>query len=170
MESVSRAFAPGGDLERLLSGYEHRPQQGTMAESVARAFEAGRHLLVEAGTGVGKSYAYLWSACEQAAAGAGPVLISTHTISLQSQLFERDIPALLDVGGWRLEVVLAKGRGNYVSRRRLALEIADATGLFGAPGPGDPLGRLGAWVRRGADGSRQDLDFEAPFEVWDRVR
>src|SRR5712675_2086381 len=87
----------GAIARRLGNTYEHRPQQLEMADAVSRAFEEGKHLLVEAGTGVGKSFAYLLPAIEFAVKKKKRVVISTHTISLQEQLVEKDIPLLRSV-------------------------------------------------------------------------
>src|SRR5690606_32157464 len=88
-------LGPDGAIARRLGeAYEHRPQQLEMADAVAGAFEAGRHLMVEAGTGTGKSFAYLLPAIDYAVRNKKRVVISTHTISLQEQLMEKDIPLL----------------------------------------------------------------------------
>src|SRR5207302_7041110 len=87
--------------------------------AVASAFKEGRHLLVEAGTGVGKSFAYLLPAIDYAVKNKKRVVISTHTISLQEQLIEKDIPLLQAVYPDEFTAVLVKGRGNYLCQRRL---------------------------------------------------
>src|SRR4051794_18088086 len=110
----------GGAIARKLGNYEVRPQQLAMAEAVARAIGQRQHLLVEAGTGVGKSFAYLVPAIQ--AALADPecrVIISTHTISLQEQLLRKDLPFLQTVMPKPFRAMLVKGRGNYLSLRRL---------------------------------------------------
>src|SRR5581483_9155489 len=105
---------------RLGEKYEHRPQQFQMAEAVADAFAQGHHLLVEAGTGVGKSFAYLLPAIEFAVKQQKRVVISTHTISLQEQLIEKDIPLIQSVYPDEFTAVLVKGRSNYLCQRRLS--------------------------------------------------
>src|SRR5436190_15920686 len=97
--SVTSILAPGGAIARALSNYEPRPQQLAMAEAVAEAIAAPHHLMVEAGTGVGKSFAYLVPAIQAAIAGGKEhrVIVSTHTISLQEQLIKKDIPFLKSV-------------------------------------------------------------------------
>src|SRR5881394_4103120 len=104
---------------RLGERYEFRPQQLEMAAAVEKAFAEGRHLLVEAGTGVGKSFAYLLPAIDFAVKHKKRVVISTHTISLQEQLIDKDIPLLQSVYPNEFSAVLVKGRGNYLCRRRL---------------------------------------------------
>src|SRR5688572_13446997 len=119
-EMIDSILGPDGAIARRLgSSYEHRPQQLEMAEAVSRAFEEGKHLLVEAGTGVGKSFAYLLPAIEFAVKKKKRVIISTHTISLQEQLIEKDIPLIQSVYPDEFTAVLVKGRSNYLCQRRL---------------------------------------------------
>src|SRR5436190_1144822 len=112
-------LGPDGAIARRLSGYEARPEQLRMSTAVAQAIEQGGHLMVEAGTGVGKSFAYLVPAILAAAEQGKKVVVSTHTISLQEQLLQKDIPFLRAVMPQEFTAVLAKGRSNYVSLRRL---------------------------------------------------
>src|SRR5688500_322277 len=95
--------------------YEPRPQQTDMAAAVDRALDAGTTLAVEAGTGVGKSFAYLLPAIRRVVERKERVVISTHTISLQEQLIEKDIPLLRSVLDHEFSAVLVKGRNNYLS-------------------------------------------------------
>src|SRR3954466_11673491 len=118
--SLESILAPGGAIARRMADrYEHRPQQLEMAAAVERAFAEGHHLLVEAGTGVGKSFAYLLPAIDFAVKHKKRVVISTHTISLQEQLIDKDIPLLQSIYPNEFSAVLVKGRGNYLCRRRL---------------------------------------------------
>src|SRR2546430_17654557 len=95
LESI---LGPDGAIARRLGErYEHRPQQLEMATAVEEAFANGHHLLVEAGTGVGKSFAYLLPAIDFAVKNKKRVVISTHTISLQEQLIDKDIPLLQSI-------------------------------------------------------------------------
>src|SRR3954468_12892018 len=113
-------LGPDGAIARRLGErYEHRPQQLEMAAAVERAFAEGHHLLVEAGTGVGKSFAYLLPAIELASKHKKRVVISTHTISLQEQLIEKDIPLIQSLYPEEFTAVLVKGRNNYLCQRRL---------------------------------------------------
>src|SRR3712207_336289 len=111
--------AGGAIARRLGEAYEFRPQQLEMAAAVERALGGGHPLLVEAGTGVGKSFAYLLPAIDYAVRHKKRVVISTHTISLQEQLIDKDIPLLQAVYPDEFTAVLVKGRGNYLCRRRL---------------------------------------------------
>src|SRR5688572_28597556 len=99
--------------------YEFRPQQLEMADAVARSLNEQHHLLVEAGTGVGKSFAYLLPAIDYAVKQKKRVVISTHTINLQEQLIDKDIPLLQSVYPDEFTAVLVKGRSNYLCKRRL---------------------------------------------------
>src|SRR6476659_1867199 len=111
-------LGPDGAIARRLGkDYEHRPQQLEMAAAVERAFTEQHHLLVEAGTGVGKSFAYLLPAIDFAVRNKKRVVVSTHTISLQEQLIEKDIPLLQAVYPDEITAVLGKGRSNYLCRR-----------------------------------------------------
>ncbi len=113
-----------GPLARALPGYEHRPQQVHMLREVARALNEGNHLLVEAGTGTGKSLAYLLPAAVFAHQNQERVLISTHTINLQDQLFQKDLPILQQALPFDLYAAVLKGRSNYLCVRRLYEYIA----------------------------------------------
>src|SRR5882762_5205983 len=118
--SSASILGPGGAIAERLSNYEPRPQQLEMAEAVAATIAERRHLMVEAGTGVGKSFAYLVPAMQAALADDQcRIVVSTHTISLQEQLIRKDIPFLQGVFPEPVRAVLVKGRANYLSKRRL---------------------------------------------------
>lgn len=121
-ESVQRAFAPDGPLARLVEAYSPRSGQVVMAMAVARTMEAGGVLAVEAGTGVGKTFAYLIPAL----LSGERVLLSTATKALQDQLFGRDLPRLMAALGQPARVALLKGRGSYLCLHRLGLARQDA--------------------------------------------
>ncbi len=116
----------GGAVANSLADYEARPQQQEMCREVTEALNAGRHLVVEAGTGVGKSLAYLLPAAAWSESGARKVIISTNTKNLQSQLFDKDIPLLEEALGHRLDAALLKGRGNYLCLRKLLYILREA--------------------------------------------
>jgi len=142
-----------------------------MAEAVARSLAAGRHLVVEAGTGVGKSFAYLVPLIELAARKAGRALVSTFTITLQEQLINKDIPCLARLEGVFPEgftAVLAKGRGNYLCLRRLEFAIRRAQGLF--DDFGSALYAIKEWAGHTEDGSLSDIGFVPKPQVWDAVK
>ena len=118
-DEVVELLSAGGPLAARVPGYEFREQQIGMARSVTEALNGSSHLLVEAGTGVGKSVAYLVPAILWAARNRTPVVVSTNTKNLQSQLFHKDIPLLEDVLGSGFRAALIKGRQNYLCLRRL---------------------------------------------------
>src|SRR5690606_22408867 len=129
-----------------LPGYESRRQQLEMAQAVEEAIADGHHLMVEAGTGVGKSFAYLVPAM-LAAGGTRDfrVVVSTHTISLQEQLIQKDIPFLQKVTGCDVRPVLVKGRSNYLSLRRLRAAQVRSRSLFSDPSLERQLVQIGKW-------------------------
>ncbi len=118
-EQVKAWFGPGGEFARAFPGYENRDGQMQMAERVTEAFNTGRHLMVEAGTGIGKSLAYLAPAIEFAVHNDTPVVVSTNTKNLQSQLFEKDLPLLRRALDLDFRAALLKGRRNYLCIRKL---------------------------------------------------
>jgi ATP-dependent DNA helicase DinG len=167
--SVESILGPDGAIARRLPDFETRPQQVAMAEAVADAIAERRHLMVEAGTGVGKSFAYLVPAIQAALREPDcRVVVSTHTIGLQEQLIRKDIPFLQSVLP-SFRAVLVKGRGNYISLRRLRVAQQRASSLLSETMAVEQLQRIGRWSRVTADGSRSDLDFQPLPSVWDLV-
>ncbi|HWI81664.1 ATP-dependent DNA helicase [Ramlibacter sp.] len=122
-EPVREAFAPGGVLSRAADHFRPRPEQTEMAAAVARTIEAGGALVVEAGTGVGKTFSYLVPAL----LSGERILLSTATKTLQDQLFGRDLPRLVEALGLPVRAALLKGRGSYLCLQRLELARQDAT-------------------------------------------
>jgi ATP-dependent DNA helicase DinG len=187
---VAHILGPGGRIAARLPGYEHRPQQLAMAAAAEQALLDGRHLVVEAGTGVGKSFAYLapaiaWVTAEpRQAAGESDsegndaededkprrrIVISTHTISLQEQLLYKDLPLLRSVIPDEFTAVLVKGRGNYLSLRRMNLAAERSVSLFSQEEELRELREVVAWSKTTADGSLSDLPFRPRPAVWDEV-
>ncbi len=167
--TLKEIFSPGGLISQQLDSYEFREEQLHMANEVARAFLASEHLIVEAGTGVGKSFAYLIPAISLACKEAQTVVISTNTISLQEQLIMKDIPFLEDILPRNFTAVLAKGRGNYLSRRRLKTLLEYPRGLFDTREEVDEVTDITEWVNLTTDGSRADLPREPLPKIWDKV-
>jgi Rad3-related DNA helicase/REP element-mobilizing transposase RayT len=159
----------GAVARRLGDRYEYRPQQLEMAEAVERALVNEHHLLVEAGTGVGKSFAYLLPAIDFAVRKRKRVVISTHTISLQEQLIEKDIPLLQAVYPDEFTAVLVKGRGNYLCQRRLEQTRNRQNSLFEQQRQLDSVWNIEQWANETSDGSLADLKIEPEPGVWDRV-
>jgi len=162
-------LGPGGAIARRLPSYESRPEQLAMASAVARAIATPNHLLVEAGTGVGKSFAYLVPAIIAAVEHKKKVVVSTHTISLQEQLLQKDLPFLRAVMPQEFTAALVKGRSNYISLRRLAGAGARASSTFIKDEDFDSLAEIKLWSGRTTDGSRSDLDFKPSAAVWEAV-
>jgi ATP-dependent DNA helicase DinG len=162
-------LGPDGAIARRLPRYEVRAEQLEMAAAVGRAIEGRHHLMVEAGTGVGKSFAYLVPAILAAVEQKRKVVVSTHTISLQEQLLDKDLPFLRAVMPQEFSAVLVKGRSNYVSLRRLEAASARATATFAKDEEFDQLAALKMWAMKTTDGSRSDLDFKPLPSVWDAV-
>lgn len=162
-------LGPNGTIARRLPGYESRDEQVAMARAVARAIDAGGPLLVEAGTGVGKSFAYLVPAIQATADPGAKIVISTHTINLQEQLLRKDIPFLRSVMPEEFSAVLVKGRGNYISLRRLRSAQARAGATFTRIEDIEQLSAIALWVGSTEDGSRSDLDFAPSPAVWEAV-
>lgn len=162
-------LGPDSAVARRLAGYEGRPEQLEMAGAVATAIEKGGHLMVEAGTGVGKSFAYLVPAILAAAEQGKKVVVSTHTISLQEQLVEKDIPFLRSVMPHEFTAVLVKGRSNYLSLRRMEAARARAGSIFQHPDDFDQLAKIRSWAGETDDGTRSDLDFRPSAAVWEAV-
>lgn len=122
-DQVREAFAPGGVLSRAADAFRPREQQTLMAQAVARAVEEGGTLVVEAGTGVGKTFSYLVPAL----LSGERVLLSTATKTLQDQLYGRDLPRLVEALGLPVRTALLKGRGSYLCLHRMELARQDAS-------------------------------------------
>ena len=137
-----------GKIARRLPAYEHRSEQLEMARAVTEAIQQPGHLVVEAGTGVGKSFAYLVPAILAAVHDKKKVVISTHTIALQEQLLNKDIPFLQSVMEEEFTAVLVKGRSNYISLRRLNVAVQRQDSIFQRVEESDQLGTVRMWSGR----------------------
>jgi len=167
---IDQILGPDGAIARRLADrYEHRPQQLEMAAAVEEAFREGHHLMVEAGTGVGKSFAYLIPAIEFAVRHKKRVVISTHTISLQEQLIDKDIPLIRSVYPDEFTAVLVKGRSNYLCQRRLEQARGRQNYLFDQQKQLDSLWMIEEWANKTTEGSLADLPSLPQPEVWDKV-
>ena len=167
VERIRTIFSENGRLSKAKN-FEFRPQQQEMAAAVARALEEERHLVVEAGTGVGKSLAYLAPAILFALEQHKKAIVSTHTINLQEQLLYKDIPILKKILPVEFEAALMKGRQNYLCPRRLERALQQANELFTGPEQNE-LTRLAEWARTTRDGSLSDLSVEPDPKVWTQV-
>jgi len=167
VERVRAFFSQNGPLSKAKN-FEFRPQQQEMAAAVAIALEEERHLVVEAGTGVGKSLAYLTPAILWAIEQHKKAIVSTHTINLQEQLLYKDIPILKKILPVEFDAALMKGRQNYLCPRRLERALQQANELFSGPEQNE-LNRLTKWARTTRDGSLSDLSVEPDPKVWIQV-
>lgn len=164
---MKEILAPGGLVSKSLAGFEVRSEQVRMACAVQQALLDGRHLAVEAGTGVGKSLAYLIPAADLVCRGAGKAVISTFTITLQEQLVHKDIPLMFECMPQQFTAVLAKGRGNYLCRRRLKFTLQRQQALFDQFA--SDIDRISRWADETEDGSLSDLPFLPHHRLWDKV-
>ncbi|MEX2216268.1 MAG: DEAD/DEAH box helicase, partial [Phycisphaeraceae bacterium] len=175
-------LAPDGPIARRLGGqYELRPEQAAMVEAVARTLRTGGKLLIEAGTGVGKSFAYLLPAIAALIGDEAThdnhddhrrkrVVISTHTIALQEQIIQKDIPLIGAVIPDEFSAVLVKGRGNYVSLRRLKGASEKQTMLLNEPEALRSLHTIEDWAYKTEDGTLSTLPALERQSVWDKVQ
>ncbi|MDB5307835.1 MAG: dinG 2 [Gemmataceae bacterium] len=168
--ATQKVLTADGLIAQKWPEFESRPQQVEMAEAVTDAIDRKRNLLVEAGTGVGKSFAYLVPAIIAAAKKDCRVVVSTHTISLQEQLVRKDIPFLQSIMPHDFRPVLVKGRANYLSLRRLRAAQQRANTLLDTPGAIDQLIQIGRWSRKTTDGTKSDLPVQPYEPVWDLVQ
>ncbi|MGC4001857.1 MAG: hypothetical protein QM811_01380 [Pirellulales bacterium] len=182
-----------GTRRRAVEAVRATPRTARNGRDVARAIQTQEHLLIEAGTGVGKSFAYLVPAILAACQDQLPdtardektrkdareddddratrrVVISTHTIALQEQLLTKDIPFLRSVIPLEFSAVLVKGRGNYVSLRRLKSAQGKGETLYHHDDEHRALHDLGEWVKSTNDGTLSDMPARPPATVWDDVR
>ena len=165
-DAVSAALEPGGAISKRLPAYEIRESQLQMMQLIIQGFNKNALVAAEAGTGVGKSFAYLLPALSYAEANNERIVISTATITLQEQLFRKDIPLVTAGLNKKIKTVLIKGRGNYLCLRRLAdamneplLDTEEQT----------QIKDIAAWADTSEIGSRSDLAFMPVEGLWSRV-
>ena len=159
-------FDLSGPLARTLAGYTYRPEQAAMAKAVGQALARLEPLIVEAGTGTGKTFAYLIPAL----LSGRSVIISTGTRTLQDQLFHRDVPLLAKALGLPVKMALLKGRANYLCRHRLDLATQQASLLGHERGAGRVLARVSRWAATTKSGDLAELtDLPEQSSVWPSV-
>lgn len=165
---LARMLGEDGIFAQRFPGFEHRTQQVDMLRAVAMAFNECQHLLVEAGTGTGKSIAYLLPAITFAYLNGERVVISTNTINLQDQLFGKDIPDLQEILPFPFRSAVLKGRSNYLCQRRLA-----ALRQVGASSADEMrmMAKVLVWVPSTQTGERGELFLPTPLEqaLWGRI-
>jgi len=156
-----------GQFSNRMPGFEYRPQQVEMLSAVERSLTDGHHLIVEAGTGTGKSLAYLIPTILWAVKNNKKVVISTYTKTLQQQILNHDIPLLQDQLGVPFRYSICLGHENYLSLRRL--KRAGQTGLFTNPEEDGQMGAIFDWAGTTSAGVRNDLPFQVLPSVWEEV-
>ena len=167
-EKLSEILSAGGAFSQHDERFEPREQQIEMLQTVCNAFSHGHHMLIEAGTGTGKSFAYLIPAFQWAMQNGERVVISTNTINLQDQLINKDIPKLEEILETELRATVQKGRGNYLCPKRLAgMQSRTAA----TPEEMRVLGKVFVWLSENGTGDRGDLNVNGPIEgeVWGRI-
>jgi ATP-dependent DNA helicase DinG len=157
---LEELLGPGGALSRALPGYEHRADQLAMAKEVARALSERRYLVAEAGTGTGKTLAYL----VPAALSGRRVVVSTATKTLQEQIWTKDLPLLAEKVGLHLEAAYLKGRSNYYCLARGAKFAENPT--FPTRGEVHAWPIIQAWARETRTGDRAELDLPDSYGAW----
>jgi len=167
---LNQLLAEQGAIARRLSPFELRPQQLEMASAIERTLSNRGKLVVEAGTGVGKSFAYLLPAIDRVVNSSERVVISTHTINLQEQLIDKDIPLLNAVIPEEFSAVLVKGRGNYVSVRRLKQASERQDRLLSDDEQRHSLHVIEDWAYSTRDGTLATLPPLSRQAVWDHVQ
>ena len=160
MIAIDDVFAPGGPIERALDGFEARPGQVQMAQLIERGFLEGMHTIVEAGTGVGKSLAYLVPAMRS----GKKIVLSTGTIALQEQLYQKDIPLVTKALGIPTRVTLLKGRSQYLCKQKL--ERMRSERLLASS---RTMQQMWVWGDRTETGDRAELPFTPPADEWEQL-
>ena len=170
MSVVDSMFTEGGSLSRVLAEWEPRQQQVDMSLAVAEALDCNGQLLVEAGTGVGKSFGYLVPAIRRIIEHGETVVIATNTITLQEQLVNHDVPILREAFGGGFDAVLVKGRANYLSLRRMHRALAQGGALVNDSRAMADLQVINTWSETTKDGSRSSLPMLPRGDVWELVK
>ena len=165
-ESAASYISAGGALDKLSQAFEERPVQIELLKCITDAFNHSLIGVYEAGTGVGKSYAYLIPSILWALTNKERVIISTGTINLQQQLCEKDIPAVEKIIGKKIKFVLLKGRQNYICKRRL-MDSASVLDLF--EDETAEIKRIADWADETLTGSKSDMSFMPTENAWTKV-
>ncbi len=167
-EKLCQTLSPGGMVSKKLPRYEYRPQQLEMISHVSEAFNQEKIAVIEAGTGVGKSMAYLIPAIYWSIQNNERCVVSTNTINLQEQLINKDIPFLQKTLGVKFSAILVKGRSNYICLRKLYSLQQNQDSLFPDTDMQE-IHSLVEWSRVTNDGSKSDLNYMPGKNVWEQV-
>lgn len=160
MIAINDVFAAGGPIECALEGFEARPGQVQMAQLIERGFLEGMHTIVEAGTGVGKSLAYLVPALRS----GKKIVLSTGTIALQEQLFQKDLPLVTKALDIPARITLLKGRSHYLCKQKL--ERMRSERLLASS---RTMQQMWTWGDRTQTGDRAELPFSPPGDEWEQL-
>lgn len=166
LSDLTYLLKPNGPLHRLDDNYEYREAQANLLNDITYSLNHDCVLAAEAGTGVGKSFAYLLPAIKWAEENDDRIVISTGTINLQQQLLEKDIPLAKKILGSEIKTVLVKGRGNYVCHRRLYSELEEDS-LFREED--HQLNIIKEWTKNSKTGSLTDLNFMPARDIWNSI-
>jgi ATP-dependent DNA helicase DinG len=165
---IKNFFKDGGLLSSQFENYEFRNGQLEMSIKILDTLEEKRHIFIEAPTGIGKSFAYLIPAIYYAKENEKKAIISTHTINLQEQLIEKDIPFLQKILPIEFKASLLKGRSNYLCPNRLAKAMSNSYSLFDEE-ERSIVDKIYQWFLKTTDGTLSDINFKIPPAVWATV-
>lgn len=166
-DCIEYVFSDNGLLSDLIEDYEMRTDQKRMSLKIMEAYEQDSVVLIEAATGIGKSWAYLTPALLWAASGKGPTVISTHTIALQEQILKKDIPFLLDALGMDLQATLVKGMGNYFCFRKYEETLLEQA-FFSEEEKSD-MGKLALFAETAREGCLSEMSSPPETDMWSKV-
>ncbi|MFQ6113940.1 MAG: helicase C-terminal domain-containing protein [bacterium] len=166
---LTQIIGKHGPISKKLENYEYRPQQIQMVECVSQAINEDKIAIIEAGTGTGKTLAYLLPAITFVSLNKERCVVSTNTINLQEQLIHKDLPFLQSILKDKFKAVLVKGRTNYACKRKLA-EAEKELDLFSEEGEKAELKAILEWARKTKDGSKSDLNFVPTLAVWEKIQ
>jgi len=167
--ALRKVLTDGGPVSSIFPLYEERQPQLEMLDHVARAFNEDKVATIEAGTGTGKTFAYLLPAIEWSVSNRERTVISTNTINLQEQLVFKDIPLLQQALSTKFKAVLVKGRTNYACLRKIS-EAEAQTDIFADSEQQAQLRTIVEWSKKTSDGSKADLGFVPRPEVWEKIQ
>ncbi len=169
---VLYTYTDGGTLSQLIKGYEYRHEQALLAEAIIRAFNSNSNLIAEAGTGIGKSFAYLIPALNWLKQNKTRIVVSTNTINLQQQIIEKDLPLIASAIAPNVTYTLVKGRSNYVCINKVkeALKENSNDPTLGFDDEHASFIRnIDNWLDSTNDGSITDLGFRPRNDLWELV-
>ena len=166
IENLASLISAGGAMDSLTENFEQRDSQIKLLKGICHAFNEDKIAVFEAGTGVGKSFAYLIPAILWSVQNKERIVISTGTINLQQQIFEKDIPFAQKITGTKIKALLVKGRQNYICLRRY-FETINEIDLFTEEQ--EELDNIKEWIKTTKSGDKSDLSFMPTESLWQRI-